>query len=63
MANCCVIGCRNRQKPKDPATLLFTVPVNPEERRVSWLKACKREDLGLRSGAYVCELHFDVSFF
>ena len=63
MATCCVFGCRNRTKTMDPATLLFTLPLNPKERRLSWLRACQREDLGPSTNAYVCELHFDVIFF
>ena len=63
MAYCCVKDCRNHRKPVDPATLFFTVPVNPAERRLGWLRACKREDLAPRSCAYVCELHFDVILF
>ena len=63
MTNCCVRDCRNHKQPVDPATLLFTVPVNPAQRRKRWLRACKREDLGPRTSAYVCELHFDVISF
>ena len=63
MPKCIVRDCVNSSFPVKSTTWMFTVPLKPENRRRSWLKACKREDISLYSSVCVCELHFDVNVF